>query len=368
MLQPNQCFAPSKNGRCTNKSLKNSSHCELHGPKATKLRHKYKKLCDLVKNIDLNKKFDDISSKISYITACYDLYDKAFEARLNHREYAIAPDLYDQGHDYQFIDLNNKINKCEEILNNLYESYEYQDERDDESDDESNYSDDDNSIVLYEKRQMTISQKIRLNKQYRASKEREINEYIEKYITENKIIIERKRLLIYNLCTCISLIFGESELIDRPKIIAMISLIIKLVNINYFENFVPRTCQHPECACTLPYNLSLGEDYFQEEKCFCKYMEAFSEESLKFLFEIFLFNKRKILPFVNDIENLYEEHDYHIIYIDAELIWKNNRLNLRERENVSNRNVQFKKPSEAFAVSRLKDKYYEQKLLNDFFS
>ncbi len=371
MLQHNQCFAPtSYNGRCRNKCIENSNHCELHNPKSRKLYIKYKKLSNQTKDIDLNKKFDDISKNISYIVNCYNLYNKTFEARLKHRKFAIAPNLYDQGHDFQFIDLNNKINQCEEILNKLYKLRE---SKNTSEDDESS---DDDSIVIYEKKSIPISQKIKINKEYRASKERETNEYVEKYITQNKIIIERKNLLIYNLCTCISLLFGEDELADRPKIIAIISLIIKLVNIDYFDtNFSPRICKHPECTCTLSYNLSLGEEYFQEPKCFCRYIESFSEESLKFLFEIFLFNKKKILPFVNDINELYEENDFNIIFTNVELVWKNNRLNLQEiisdessDSNESNKYVKFKKPSEVFAVSRLKNKYYEQEVLKNIFS
>jgi len=367
MLQHNQCFAPSYNGRCRNKCIENSRHCKLHNPKSTKLYIKYKRLSNQAKNIDFNKKFDDTLSNINYIINSYDLYNKTFEARLKHRKFAIAPNLYDAGHDFQFIDLNNKINQCEEILNDLYKSYESENIS---SDDESDGSDDDNnSIVIYEKKSMTISQKIKLNKEYRASKERETNTYVEKYIKQNKIIIERKNLLICNLCTCVSLIFGEDESIDRSKIIAMISLIIKLDNINYFDNiFIPRTCKHPECTCTLTYNLSLGVEYFQEAKCFCQYIESFSEESLKFLFEIFLFNKKKILPFVSDINELYEEYDDDIIFITAELKWKNNRLNLQENlSDKSDKQVRFKKPSEVLAISRLKNKYYEQELMKNLF-
>lgn len=376
MLNHNQCFAPSYNGRCKNKSVQNSNHCELHNPKSKKLYIKYKKLSNQAKNIDLNKEFANILDKITYINNCYNLYNKIYEARLKHRKFAIAPNLYDQGHDFQFIDLNNKINKCEEILYKLYESYENDNTSDSDNTNDSNYSNEEcdvrnnNSIVIYKKNSMTLSEKIKLNKQYRANKEREINEHVEKYINQNKINIERKNLLICHLCNCISLIFGEDEEIDRTKIVVMISLIMKLESINYFDkNFVPRTCKHPDCKCTISYNLSLGAAYLQDAQCFCQYIELFSEESLKFLFELFLFNKKKILPFVDDINKLHEENNDYVIYINAELIWKNNRLNLRESEyNESDNYVKSKKPSELFAVSRLKNKFYERQLVNNLFS
>jgi hypothetical protein len=368
MLEYNQCFAPSHNGRCRNKCITNSKHCELHNPKSTKLYLKYKKLSVQTKNIDLNKKFNDILSNINYITKCYDLYNKTFEARLKHRKFAIVPNLYDQGHDFQFTDLKNKINECEDILNRLYISYEFKNKNITFDEDDSRDDDDNNSIVIYDKKQMMISRKIKLNKEYRLAKEREINIYVEKYIKENELIIERKRLLIYNLCMCISLLFGEDELTDRPKIIAMICLIAKLNNIDYFKNdFIPRTCKHPECTCKLPYDLSLGSEFLQDDKCFCQFMELFSEEVLKSIFEIFLFNKRKILPFVNDINDLYEEYDDDINYINVELVWKKNRLNLKEKLYEEEEQVQYKKHSERFAITRLKDKYYERELMKNLF-
>jgi hypothetical protein len=365
MLQYNQCFAPtSNNGRCRNKCIINSKHCELHNPRSTKLYLKYKKLSTETKKIDLNKKFDDILDNINYISKCYNLYNNTFEARLKHRKFAIAPNLYDQGHDFQFIDLKNKIDECEDILNRLYISYEVNNKDNDNKIDDLIHG----SIFIYETKSTSISQKIKSRKQYRAAKEQEINTYVEKYIEQNKIIIERKRLLTYNLCMCISLLFGENELIDRPKIIAMIFLVGKLNNIDYFSNnFTPRTCKHPTCTCTIAYNLSLGYEYVQDDQCFCQYMELFSEEALKSVFELFLFNKKKILPFVNDINDLYEEYDDYILHINVELVWNKNRLNLEEKSSDEEEQIQYKKQSEMFAITRLKDKYYERELMKNLF-
>lgn len=366
MLQHNQCFAPSYNGRCKNKCITNSKHCELHNPKSTRLYIKYKKLSDKTKDINLNKEFDDILSNIDYVMDCYNLYNKTYEARLKHRKFAIAPNLYDQGHDFQFIDLKNKINECEEILNDLYVSYENQDS-DDTTDSDSSDDDDNTSIVIYKKK--SFSERIKLSKEYRAMREQEINAYVEKYIKENKIIIERKNNLIYRLCICISLLFEHNDIINNRKITAMISLIIKLHNINYFKtSFTPQTCQAPECKCKIPYSLSLGDEYIYGTKCFCQYMELFPEESLKFIFNICLFNKKKLLPFVDDINELHQEYEDDLIYIPGELVWKDNRLNLQE--DISDQQIQVKKSktlSERFAVTRLKNKYYEQELMKNLF-
>jgi len=330
MLNHNQCFAPtSSTGRCRNKCIINSKHCELHNPKATKLYIRYKNLSNQVKNLNINKKFNDIHENIKYVVDCYNLYNKVFEARLKHRKFAIAPNLYDEGHDYQFVSLNKKINECEEILNNLYNKLESN------STDTSNSSrseEESNAVVVYNKKKLTISEKIRLNKAYRRNKKQESDEYVEKYIEENKLIIERRLLLIYNLCTCISLLFDSKDTVERSKVIAMIHLAIKLNNIDYFKaTFIPEKCKHPGCDCVVQYNLSLGAEHFQDPMCFCQYIELFTEDALKFIFQLFLFNKKKILPFVNDINKWYEKYEDDIIFMDARLKWKNNRLNLIEK-------------------------------------
>lgn len=365
MLEHNQCFAPSNNGRCQNKCITNSRHCELHNTKSTKLYIKYKKLSDQSKNINLNKKFDDITDNINYILNCYNLFNRTFEARLKHRKFAIVPNLYDRGHDFQFIKLNNKINKCEEILNQLYILNEAKNSIDNESEDDD-YDEDNKAIIIYNKKSMSMSEKIKLNKEHRALKEQEINTHVNKYIEQNKIIIERKQQLIYNLFICISLIFGEEDVINE-KIIVIISLVIKLNNVNYFNNnFVPRTCKHPECTCKIPYGLSLGSEYLQDVECFCQYIESFSEESLKKIFELFLFNKKKILPFINDINALYDEYEDDVMYINAELVWLNGRLRLLENMDYKQQK-QSKKQSEIFAIYRKKNKYYEQELIKNIF-
>jgi hypothetical protein len=330
MSQYNQCFAPTSTGRCRNRCITNSKHCELHNPKATKLYIRYKNLSNQVKNLNINKKFKDVDENIKYVVECYNLYNKTYDARLKHRKFAIAPNLYDEGHDYQFVSLTKKINECEEILNKLYEKLESISSSD--TSNSSRSEEENNAIVVYNKKKLTISEKIKLNRAYRRNKQQEIDDYVEKYIEENKLIIERRLLLIYNLCNCISLLFDSKDTIEFPKIIASIHLAMKLNNIDYFtQSFVPKRCEHPGCNCAVEYGLTLGAEHFQDPMCFCQYMELFSEDALKFIFNLFLFNKKKLLPFVSDINELYEEYESDIIFINVRLKWKNNRLNLLEK-------------------------------------
>jgi len=372
MISYNQCFTPTSNGRCLNNCLENSNHCNIHNYKAKKLYLRYKNLTDQIKQIDLEKDLGNLLDNIEYYNKCYNLYNKTYEARLKHRKFAIAPNLYDQGHDYQFIDLTNKIIQCEKILYNLYNEYEDEQNKENEEDDEDDEDEenenennqDNNKLIVYKKNILTLSEKIKIFKRYRFDQEQEDNECLEKYIKENKIIIDRKNLLIYNLCMCISLIFGKKELVCRSKIIAMISLIIKLENIGYFEkNFIPPTCNHPGCNCKISYNFCIGSEFPDDYICFCQFMELFSEDSLKKLFELSLFNKLKIIPFVEDLDKLYDKNDGNIIYMDAELNWLNNRLNLGEF--TRDKKLKIRTPSSILANSRLKNKYYERKLINN---
>lgn len=363
-----QCFAPTScNGRCKNKSIEKSRHCELHHPRATKLYAKYKRLSKLCKDIDLEKEFTDILSKINHVMNCYKLYDRTYNARLKHREYAIAPNLYDQGHDFQFIELTNKIDLCETKLRFLYLEHESKTKETIEYKNSDSSDEDKNKIVVYQKNPITIAQKIKLNKERRAIKERETNQCIEKYIKENEDTIERKRQLAYNLFKCVSLLFDSEDLIDRPLIISMISLVIKLNSINYFSsNFTPKRCQHPACKCTIPYSLCLGGEHINMYRCFCQYMEFFSEEELKRIFENFLLNKNKIMHFAEDIFSLYYEYEDDVIFIDVNLVWNGKELDLIEDDS-EREPVKTIKHSKQFAIARLKDKYYEREMTKNMF-
>ena len=37
------------------------------------------------------------------------MFNKAYNARMEHRKYAFVPECYDEGHDYQFVFIKNKI-------------------------------------------------------------------------------------------------------------------------------------------------------------------------------------------------------------------------------------------------------------------
>ncbi len=112
-----KCCAKGENdNRCTNDCIGDSKHCLEHISKSKKLYLKYKGLSEYVKTIDVNKPFDDINEQVNYLLKYYDVLHKTYSARTKHREYAIAPECYDVGHNRQFIILQKKINYCEKLL------------------------------------------------------------------------------------------------------------------------------------------------------------------------------------------------------------------------------------------------------------
>ena len=377
-----QCFATSNNGRCINKSIAGSKHCALHRTVANKLYIKYKTLCDQTNKVDLTKKSDSLLKDIGYIMNCYNIFNRAFQARLKHRKYAIAPDLYDEGHDYQFTKLKEKIDECEILLEKLYMVYE-KNKKDDEI--INNIKNDkiitsivknDKIITSIVKNDYDVKEKIKTSKKQRLEKEQEINIWMEKYIKENQEILEKRQKMINILAMCISRLFRkshcdcgecETKLVDVEVIIAMMELLLKLNDLGYFDkNFRPKQCNYPGCKCGARTRVSLGHDFFcGQEKSVEDYIKSHCYESLKFVTELCIFNEAKILPFIDDICNLYEKYEHNIVMANVELMWKSDRLNLVEPLNPNKNLITYNtKPSQEFATQRLKNKYYEQEILN----
>jgi hypothetical protein len=368
----NQCFAPSSmaNGRCTNKSINGYKHCELHRPKAAKLYAKYKKLSYLTVDIDLNKKFDDTMLNIEYIFECYNAFNRVYNARLKHRKYAIAPNLYDKGHDTQFEMLTHKLDQCEQILSMLFVLYSKTSDINKEHKMIKDSKDSKDKITILNDdnfNRLSISDRIKLSREHRRQREEEINLYVEKYIGENRIIINRKNALIDKFKICVVKLFATDIICVCIQTVIIVNIIHVLNVIGYFsQNFKPRSCVHPGCDCKLPYTLSLGSEYFDGTHHINEYIESFSEETIKSIFELLLFNKNKILPFVDDIIELYDKFDHQIIYADVMLEWDINRLKLVE--DLEPEYIDPNKHSKLFAMRRLKDKYYHRELSKKLFA
>jgi hypothetical protein len=356
----NQCCAPtSKNTRCSKLTAPGSNHCDYHRPKASSLYFKYKKLSDQIDDYDIYRKFDYIDDRIDHIMKCYVYFNKVFEARTKHRKYSFVPECYDTGHDYQFTRLNNLIEECEKILSELYilkestsSSYE-----------EESYSSDE-SIEIEEIPAKDFSRKAEEYRRFRRQREAEIEMWINKYIEENRVILDRRTLLYFNITKCIDKLFNNDDLSLFVKSISLFNMVARLRTIGYFEKtFKPDRCNKPKCGCYIPYDATLGCSCIRYNNTLQKYYNLATEQTLKWFFEILLFNENKLIPLVDDIIDLYYEHGDDVLVLKVHLVWDQieKRLVLTE-----NHEAPLPKMSAVLATTRLKNKYAYQRLNNLF--
>jgi hypothetical protein len=201
-----QCTAFRLNDiRCNNKVVNNSLHCEYHRDKARKLYFKYKDLhkkCEYIENTPCTS--NNIDDKIDYHTKLYAIYKKIYVAREKHTKYAFVPECRDEGHNYQFNLLNDKMNDCHKILENLLKI-------------KKNTRSEPNVFHEPEKEQIVIKPTI-VRKQQRLDKtliEQINNGYINSCIEENKVYAEQKKKLIYCLRkAALKLYFEDEEIIN----------------------------------------------------------------------------------------------------------------------------------------------------------
>lgn len=370
----NQCSATaSNNTRCTNKCISGSSHCELHKPKATSLYIKYKQLSELVDKINLDVQFDDIYDHIDYVMECYILLNKTFNARLKHRKYAIAPELYDDGHDHQFAKLGKQIDACEFILNELYDSIES-----DEYDSSSSSEEETYAIVRYNQNDQNnkngkyknIADKVKQCRRYRAEQERDINMWVDRYTQENKVILDRRRKIVEHIVMYIDKLFEDVDpdgiMCILVKSVVIFNLSLELHKIGYFTNrFVPSRCKEKHCSCFVPYDVKLGCGCIFENNSLNKYFGLLTEESLKSFFEAILINKSRLLPLTEDIFNLYQKYDQDIMFLKSHLVWDQLLKRLTLCENFQKKEEPL---SKILASTRLKNKFYQRKLNKDLLS
>lgn len=105
--------------RCANPTIGTSLHCPEHIKNAKKLYTKYKSVSEYIKSIDIHKHFDNDNEKVEYLKQYHSLLLETFFARFKHRYYTIAPECHDDGHNYQFVMLQNKLVECETAIKDM---------------------------------------------------------------------------------------------------------------------------------------------------------------------------------------------------------------------------------------------------------
>jgi hypothetical protein len=354
----NQCCAVSDhNTRCLNLITYGGNHCEFHRPKATSLYLKYKELSKIFDLLDINKPIDNTNQRINHIMKCYSALDKTFNARLKHRRYAFVPEFYDEGHDYQFTILKERLDECETILSELYLKESLENVKEDE-------------VESADENVLTIPQRIKKCNKRRRDTEENIESWINKYIEENHEIINRKYMLMNNIIILVLKLYDEYNFENAfPKCVMVYHLVITLIKYGYLskdhqgkllKQYVPSRCGK-DCKCDgyEALYLQLVCSCIRENNTIAKFLNLASEDGLKMLFGTLIFNKDKILPLIEDIKSLYMVHEAHTMYLKLYLSWNPLKSRLEISQNFNREHIPS---SSILAVSRLKKKHQAQQI------
>ena len=357
------CAITIYNTRCIKNVTGKSDHCDLHRPTAKKLYTAYKDICSKADEFDIEN-----NSNIQYLTRAYIWLNSAFDARMKHRKYAFVPECYDEGHDFQFTLIKQKINLCETKLAELYKttnmitnevyvkSTKPKKNKKNSSSSSSTNSDDgiDSNISIpariykYQKQRQVIST--------------DIDQYISQYIEENKIIKERKKILVNYIRKCILGLIRNNDT-DLSLFCSTIYYILcELYSIDYFDrDFVPERCNCNRCDNFVSYKMDqfCGCTHCTDERFLLK----LSEENLKKMYELLLLNKSKIQPVINSLLYYYHFYGKNIIALNYELTWDNKINSLVLKQIFVEEQI---KKSKLFSMTRLRDKYYIQKMQQEF--
>jgi hypothetical protein len=353
-----QCCALSNNRRCENYVIEHTNHCQIHYGPAIKLYKTYKKICDVAYKLDLNKQFKTMPENINYLMDCYRWFNKAFNARMEHRKFAFVPECYDAGHDYQFVFIKNKILECEKLLCELNLAYERKKVT------EQNYygllENQDGVLVVYEPIKIEtkdISEVIIKHNRERKKIEEDVEEIMEKYRKENEEIL-RKRDVLQNLIVRYLDQFLEKHNQNRYIMyVAMYSIIAEISNVGYFvEKYEPEKCCH-KCGnyVSIPFVLSCRCLY--NYSSFKRYLNKIDDKSLKILYKLLLRERTKYEPIFFDFLKLYYLFEDETLFMNLEVMWneKLNRLVMQQRTLQKE-----EKHSKILARMRLKKKILEK--------
>ena len=347
----NQCCAYLGNKRCSNQAVGNSNHCDLHRTKATKLYLKYKSLCEKVENIDLD------TNDMNYVMDCYNSLNKAYKARQKHRQYAFVPECYDSGHLYQLEKLNKQMEACEKILMSYKEVKNVEDV-------------DDVDDVVKEKQtfKLEIKHQVKDFKRYRREQAAETNQLINHYINENAVILQNRGRLISLIINYVDQLYEEIDVEDEMdyfvKHVTTYTLVNYICRSGYFHpQFKPERCSDITCGCYIPYDAALACSCILHHHSVDTYFNMNNEKSLKKYYEILLLYHSKIIPILNDVMDLYGEHEDRLMFLKVHLVWHHDLKRLVLEPNFDE---ELPKMSKLFAQSRLKNKFYYQKMQQEY--
>ena len=344
----NQCCAPTvDNKRCPNSVINGANHCKNHLVYAKGLYDKYKKICNIAYNLDIEKDIHNVESHHNHLMQCYVWLNKAFTARMRHRKYAFVPECYDEGHNMQFEIIQKKIDVCEKKLMEIcpdiknentdtriqlyipdYQNYYRELILEDNTDsDESNEFDDNDDFDM-----ACTQQKISECKNKRGLMEREIDNVMDKYMKENSLVLEWRSKIISFIFAYIEKLFESVPAFEDNAFVfcvAIHNLVRELHHARYFsKNYKPEKCVDCKCNNFISYYLRLGCGCVFSNSTIPRYFNLMSTETLKRFYEVLLLNKDKIKPFVNDLNFHYTLFDDNMLFMHMELVWNQEKQRL----------------------------------------
>lgn len=367
----NQCCAVIHGDkRCSKQTVTHTNHCPEHLPTANKLYTNYKKICDTAYNLEINKPISNLSEKFNYLYDCYLWFNRAFHARLKHRRYAFVPECYDEGHNKQFTFILEKMNKCEEMLQEMHLLNE-EIKQDQLKDIHLEVEDHTEKSNIKQTAIESIPETIKKNKVKRDNNEKEENRLIEKYYNENKEQLEKRNKLNY---VCFNVIesllenFVDTDEINMFEITVLIHhLTLKLYNYGYFEdNYMPEKCKDCQCNNYVSYDERLACGCIFQNNTLDKYFNLMSDTTIKKFCEIMLLHKKKLLPMIEDLIGLYDSYQEDLlIKTKVRIKWSKKASRLKVKICFD---PEPEKMSKIMARMRMKKKHYFDKYGNEYYS
>lgn len=379
MCVTKQCASLDKSTsqRCTRQVYESSKHCDVHYKKAQRLYLHYKKLCESANNLDINKPITNRRKKIAHLRRCHNLLAKAYNARLQHRNYAFAPECYDFGHNLQFQIIQEKIDRCSDELYALTSkaigTKSWKSSVDVINDDknrhmplicllENELTDDKQDLI--DTRNISETKDIKEsynNKDIKESKDievedEEVNEYkqaiklmrefeikrrqdekateraVELYISENKTYLDKKRKAVNAIVKVLNILSESSELYINRNIYHLVK---HLILIDYLDDdYKPTECKECKCGDFKIYNFQLARKLKPSYPSTASMFDHLCICQVIVLYDLMLSNLKKIKPIAKEVVGLFKIYDNDISIMDLQLNWNRDlrRLVLSESD------------------------------------
>jgi len=324
----NQCCAvvniDGKERRCINVANTTIYHCSVHHDFTSKLYKDYKKICSVAYKMNISKRMSNMSDRLKYLMKCYVWLNKAYDARYKHRKVAFVPECYDEGHDYQFTMLKQKIDICENEIKNIYDSY---DKKNNVPKKETIITTENDLMDVCENGSydlMTIPNKVEKFKNIRKNKDLDIDEQIEQYIKVNAEELKKKDSIKQITMKYIKLMYKEKNyghLSGLMMIVPLHKICDELYQMKYFDDdYAPLRCKCGKCDNYVCFDIVLGCECIKYSNIDL-YFNGATYTAISKFYTLILRNKDKIMPILDDYIHYHKIYGPDVITMKLTLEW-----------------------------------------------